>query len=318
MDALNAVNSWYQAKYVAAMGPFESDLSFFIVSLSCAHGATLLLSSLGFLSLDKFPKLFDRYRLQTKEPPAALFWTAAKGLVFNSVVMYPLFAAALFPLTQSRIRVAGAMPDALTTLRQLFVCMLCDDCLFYWIHRLLHHPSVYAKVHKKHHEFKANRAPSAEYFHPVEDVLNVIPVLAGPLLQGMHHSTFLLWVCVVVNEIVDAHSGYGVWWSPWSWTRPSERHEYHHSHNIGCYGSYFPVWDYVMGTDAHFQKFMKNGAWRGAEAAKNAAGEAAPPPPPQNGRPAAAIAIPPAEVSPTGGAVRRNPGRACKSPIHYK
>ncbi|EGB08576.1 hypothetical protein AURANDRAFT_16490, partial [Aureococcus anophagefferens] len=132
----------------------------------------------------------------------------------------------------------------------LLGCILVEDCLFYWIHRTLHHKSIYKYVHKTHHEFKQNVAPAAEHFHPAEDVMNVIPFLAGPLLFRVHFATLLLWVVVRVHEIVDAHSGYGLPWSPWSYTRPSERHEFHHSHNQGCYGSFFPFWDWAFSTDA--------------------------------------------------------------------
>lgn len=316
MDVANAVFATYQDLYAATYARFDSDLWFFVATISFAHGATLFLTSLGFLSLDANPGLFDAYRLQEKRPPDALFATALKGLVFNSLVTYPVFAALLYPLTGNRISIEGALPDVAGTFKQLLFCMVVEDCLFYWIHRLLHHPAIYGAVHKKHHEFKQNRAPSAEYFHPVEDVLNVIPFIAGPLLQGMHLSTFLLWVVVRVNEIVDAHSGYGVPWSPWSWTRPSERHEYHHSHNIGCYGSYFPFWDRLMGTDAHFRKFLENGAWRHAKKAEK---PAEPPAPEPSARPdIAAPPPPPADGSPTATTtLRRNPGRACKSPVRY-
>ena len=33
---------------------------------------------------------------------------------------------------------------------------LLEDTLFYWTHRLFHHPWLYATFHKTHHRFKVN------------------------------------------------------------------------------------------------------------------------------------------------------------------
>ena len=259
----------YHALYAQGLSMFDSEIKFWVATISLAHGLTLALTSAGFLSLDRFPSM-DKYRLQDKRAPDHLFNQAFRGLFFNSIVTYPVFALALHPIASSRVSVSGPLPDGLTTLKHLALCILVEDCLFYWIHRSLHHKAVYKYVHKTHHEFKQNVAPAAEHFHPAEDVMNVIPFITGPLVFRLHLSTLLLWVVVRVHEIVDAHSGYGIPWSPWSYTRPSERHEFHHSHNIGCYGSFFPFWDKMMGTDARFREFIKAGAWR-AKAADDAA-----------------------------------------------
>lgn len=120
-------------------------------------------------------------------------------------------------------------------------------------------------------------------------------------------STFLLWVVVRVNEIVDAHSGYGLPWSPWSYTRPSERHEYHHSHNIGCYGSFFPFWDWAMGTDVDFRAFLSKGAWRNRDTTTPAK------PAQVASMPAKDGTVPKAAGKTATTPLRRNPPRAAKS-----
>ena len=47
---------------------------------------------------------------------------------------------------------------------------------FYYLHRLLHHPRLYASVHKMHHEYSAPFALMAIYCHPVE-LVRSFPVL---------------------------------------------------------------------------------------------------------------------------------------------
>ena len=66
----------------------------------------------------------------------------------------------------------------------------------------------------------------------------------------------------------------------------------------------------------HFRKFLENGAWRHAKKAEK---PAEPPAPEPSARPdIAAPPPPPADGSPTATTtLRRNPGRACKSPVRY-
>lgn len=63
---------------------------------------------------------------------------------------------------------------------RLLLYVACEDTLFYWLHRWLHHPAIYKHIHRKHHLFKVNFPLCAEYAHPVEFVLaNVVPISAG-------------------------------------------------------------------------------------------------------------------------------------------
>ena len=101
----------YHALYGAARALFESERTFWVVAISLAHGVTLLSTSACFLALDRFPSM-DKYRLQDKRAPEALFRQAFRGLFFNSAVTYPVFALLLYPIARGFVSVSGDAPSA--------------------------------------------------------------------------------------------------------------------------------------------------------------------------------------------------------------
>jgi len=144
---------------------------------------------------------------------------------------------------------------------QILGCMMIEDTLFYWIHRGLHHPKVYGHVHKIHHEYKVTIGIASEYAHPLEFIVSdAIPFTAGPLILGLHYYVFWMWMIVRVGETVDGHCGYNFPWSPYRllpFSGSAAVHDYHHSHNIGNYATFFTYWDDWMGTSASFHKYLE-------------------------------------------------------------
>lgn len=53
----------------------------------------------------------------------------------------------------------------------------------------------------------------------------------------------------------EVHSGFEVPFSPvriFPFSGGAHFHDFHHSHNVGAYGSYFTLWDRLMKTDRDF------------------------------------------------------------------
>ena len=54
-----------------------------------------------------------------------------------------------------------------------------EDFVFYWAHRTLHHPMLYARVHKLHHKYKAPFSVTATFATSTEFVVSVRVVVLG-------------------------------------------------------------------------------------------------------------------------------------------
>lgn len=205
--------------------------------------------------------LFPGRRIQGgSNPSPQLIKDCMIHLLINHFVVQPIalyFLYSAFNYFGTTIR--GPLPAASIIFRDLAIAALMNDTLFYWGHRMLHHKLIYKYVHKQHHQFKVTIGIACEYAHPVEDVLsNLIPTLSGCLIMGSHILVFWLWLAIALTFTIDAHSGYNFLLSPFNklpFQVESDRHDFHHSHNVGCYGAAFRFWDSVMGTDKAFLAF---------------------------------------------------------------
>ncbi|KAJ9051778.1 Fatty acid hydroxylase domain-containing protein 2 [Entomophthora muscae] len=57
-----------------------------------------------------------------------------------------------------------SLPSTLVLLRDILFSMVLREMIFYYLHRLFHHPFLYATFHKKHHEFTAPIAVSGNSY----------------------------------------------------------------------------------------------------------------------------------------------------------
>ena len=72
----------------------------------------------------------------------------------------------------------------------------------------------------------------------------------------------MVWVVYRIAESIDAHSGYEFPWSPFRLVPfsgiillnlvPASFHNYHHTHNVGNYATFFCFWDYIFGTSPRY------------------------------------------------------------------
>lgn len=93
----------------------------------------------------------------------------------------------------------------------LLLHIVYDEFFTYWIHRLLHYPGLYDKLHVVHHKSKAVTPFSGFAFHPIDAFLQAVPVFTScyfiplpidlVLLHGIITSTWAISIHDNVNFI---------------------------------------------------------------------------------------------------------------------
>lgn len=100
---------------------------------------------------------FEKYKIQGKRMPSgALIREALKQTIINHAVVQFLGLFALYHISVAYgMEMSRQLPSWTTIGWQLLAATVWNDTLFYWGHRLLHHPAIYKYIHKQHHECAA-------------------------------------------------------------------------------------------------------------------------------------------------------------------
>jgi len=137
----------------------------------------------------------------------------------------------------------------------LALTLLIHDTYFYWIHRIMHHRSLFRLTHLVHHE-SINPSPWTSYsFHMIEAAVEGGVVIVLVFVLPLHPSTIMAFTFVSFFVNVYGHLGYeimperfrnSIWFEI---INTSCYHNLHHRKFKGNYGLYFRVWDRVMKTE---------------------------------------------------------------------
>jgi sterol desaturase/sphingolipid hydroxylase (fatty acid hydroxylase superfamily) len=146
-------------------------------------------------------------------------------------------------------------PSELTpfnTVAALVLLYVVYDFFYYWLHRILHHRSIYSFVHKHHHR---QMAPSRGNL----DAINVHPF---ELISGEYNHLFTLFL--ITRYITSVHAMTILTFvllsgllASLNHTRADVKffrlylvayHDIHHYQPNTNYSQYFPIWDVVFGS----------------------------------------------------------------------
>lgn len=138
----------------------------------------------------------------------------------------------------------------------LLIILLLHETYYYWVHRWMHHPKVFRKVHKVHHESLTPTPWTAFSFHPWEGLIEalVLPAILIFLPVNIYVLGFYL-VFMTLSSVIN-HLDIEIYPESFQKSRLGKEfigathHHYHHSEFNTNYGLYFTFWDRIMGTES--------------------------------------------------------------------
>ncbi|CAF1097972.1 unnamed protein product [Adineta ricciae] len=210
------------------------------------------------IELYDFPSI-DKYRIQ-KHRKKLRFQPELVNLMIKETLRHQISTIFLTPVLYyllnyfGHLDIHGPRPSWSTIIYQLTLFILAEDAIFFWTHYLFHTPWLYKAVHKKHHVYTQPTGVVSVLSDPWEGLQNQISIWLMPIvLKDKHLFTLCLWIVIRVYQTVNAHSGYDFpyistqYWFP-SIMSGALGHDFHHQHGKWNYGSFFNVWDRLMGT----------------------------------------------------------------------
>ena len=210
------------------------------------HGlAHLLLDIFQWKPIYQY-KIQQNKHLDRKRLPS-LFYTLVK---VQLIVFFPVCLAFSWISVNSAygLSITRELPSPRALFLHQVGYALVDEILFYAMHRLAHHRSLYRHVHKIHHEWTAPIALASDYCHPVEHLLvNVLPNIAYGLFIGSDPFSYLIWWIISYLGSQTNHSGYRFPTADLSQEAQPNFHDLHHEKFNTNYGS-MGFLDWLLGT----------------------------------------------------------------------
>lgn len=143
--------------------------------------------------------------------------------------------------------------------------LMFTDSLIYWIHRGLHHGSLYF-LHKLHHHYKETTPFSAFSFHPIDGFAQGFPYHLFVFFFPMHFILYAVTLGVVGIWTINIHDRMTL---RLPGVNGAAHHTIHHTKFNYNYGQYFIFWDWLCGT---YMDPLKMWPYDQSEAGREAAG----------------------------------------------
>lgn len=138
-----------------------------------------------------------------------------------------------------------------TILGETLAIILVYDFIYYFAHRVMHHPKLLRAVHGVHHRARNPSALESFYQHPAE-LLTGLTLLFGSiwLLGPVHEYTFVATFFIYSNINIIVHAGFtsgSKWFMPFDFL--VRKHHLHHAEDPQKnYSTMTPLPDWIFGT----------------------------------------------------------------------
>ncbi|MCJ1337083.1 c-5 sterol desaturase [Bachmanniomyces sp. S44760] len=171
--------------------------------------------------------------------------SAMTAIPLMAVLTVPVFLAEVRGLTKLYDALSDAPFPAYNYIQFPFF-ILFTDFFIYLIHRGLHHPWVYKKLHKPHHKWIMPTPFASHAFHPVDGFLQSVPYHVFPFLFPLQKFAYIALFLFINIWTVLIHDGEYATNSPI--LNGAACHTMHHLYFNYNYGQFTTLWDRLGGS----------------------------------------------------------------------
>lgn len=196
-----------------------------------------------FIVFDK--KIFNHPRY-LKNQVALEMWQASTAIPVMVLLTAPFFLLELNGYSRLYFDVNESTGGWKYIFLQFPAFILFTDCGIYYIHRFLHWPSVYKKLHKPHHKWIVCTPFASHAFHPVDGWFQSLPYHFFPFFFPLHKVSYLLLFTFVNFWTVMIHDG--LYFSNDPVVNGTACHTVHHLYFNYNYGQFTTLWDRLGGS----------------------------------------------------------------------
>jgi Delta7-sterol 5-desaturase len=224
------------------------NLNYLIVYFLTVFYFVFLYFGMGFL-FNQSCKFLKNKNLLNEIRPNPINKEKQKKEIYHSIISILVFGfsgIALVFLLKNELCVF-IKPTFLNTVFGLFILMVWNEIHFYFMHRLLHIPFLYRKIHKIHHQSKIPSVFSVYSFHWIEALLlSSVPLFVVPLYDFSILSVVLFPLSSILFNFAG-HCNYRFGNGTGKrFTLFGTNHAKHHFFNKGEYGFITPILDILF------------------------------------------------------------------------
>ncbi|EON65873.1 C-5 sterol desaturase [Coniosporium apollinis CBS 100218] len=173
--------------------------------------------------------------------------------IAQSMVSMPIMAIFTVPMFLLEVRGYSRMYDSTAegpgmwyNILQFPLFITFTDFFIYWIHRALHHPLIYKRLHKPHHKWIMPTPYASHAFHPLDGYAQSVPYHVFPFIFPLQKFAYIALFTFINVWTVMIHDGEYVADSPI--INGAACHTMHHLYFNYNYGQFTTLWDRLGGS----------------------------------------------------------------------
>lgn len=200
-----------------------------------------------WMSKIRAPKIVSKSR-KPGQKKQEMMNSAVTSIIFGIglVSLFQMWEMGHFPLVNSPHLHWWSHPVSIV------LALFIHETYYYWMHRMIHHKSLYPFFHKRHHDSIEVSTWTAQSFNASESILQLIPFYIILKIVPLHlYSIFFLLTLMTVSAAIN-HLNVEIYPKNrvFNWIIGATHHAKHHKEFRCNYGLYFTFWDKIMKTNS--------------------------------------------------------------------